>query len=70
MYVIWVDEGDGWYIYKETNHWPDVQKSLDCFDYCYYASHFEDAYIIAEPANQINYERNGHHRNLFSEGLY
>lgn len=36
MYVIWVDEGDGWYIYKETDHWPDVQKALDSFDYCYY----------------------------------
>lgn len=42
MYVIWVDEGDWWYIYKETDHWPDVQKALDSFDYCYYDSHFED----------------------------
>lgn len=30
----------------------------------------EDAYIIAEAANQINHERNGHQRDLFSEGLY
>lgn len=30
----------------------------------------EDAYIIAEAANQIDHDRNGHHRDLFSEGLY
>lgn len=30
----------------------------------------EDAYIIAKHADQIDYERNGHDRDLFSEGLY
>lgn len=30
----------------------------------------EDAYIIAKHADQIDYERNGHDHELFSEGLY
>lgn len=29
-----------------------------------------DAFIIADHANQIDYDRNGHYRELFSEGLY
>lgn len=29
-----------------------------------------DAFIIADNADQIDYDRNGHHRELFSEGLY
>lgn len=30
----------------------------------------EDAYIIAENADQIDHDRNGHDHELFSEGLY
>lgn len=46
---------------------PDNQGFIDQY-YNWWSR--EDAYIIAEAANQINHERNGHHRDLFSEGLY
>lgn len=46
---------------------PDDQGFIDQY-YNWWSR--EDAYIIAEAANQINHERNGHHRDLFSEGLY
>lgn len=46
---------------------PDDQGFIDQY-YNWWSR--EDAYIIAEAANQINHESNGHHRDLFSEGLY
>lgn len=46
---------------------PDDQGFIDQY-YNWWSR--EDARIIAEAANQINYERNGHDRDLFSEGLY
>lgn len=42
MYTIWVDDGDGWFIYKKTNHYPDVEKALAQFDECYYDANFSD----------------------------
>lgn len=46
---------------------PDNQGFIDQY-YNWWSR--EDAYIIAEAANQINHERNGHSSDLFSEGLY
>lgn len=46
---------------------PDDQGFIDQY-YNWWSR--EDAYVIAGAAKQINYERNGHDRDLFSEGLY
>lgn len=44
LYVIWVDEGDGFYVYKHTNHWPDVEKALVTFEDCFYDIHTDEEY--------------------------
>ncbi|UGL62196.1 putative anti-restriction nuclease [Escherichia phage JLBYU50] len=46
---------------------PDNQGFIDQY-YNWWSR--KDAYIIADNAKQINYERNGHNSELFSEGLY
>ena len=54
-------------VLQKTWCYPDNQGFIDQY---YDWWNRVDAFVIAENANQINYERNGHHRELFSEGLY